>query len=159
MIEFFGMISDECEKIIAKKKDRVGIVCLLVASIFSVICTIISYFVDFEFFKLVLPCSIILIIVTIIVPLSRTKNRQKQISKFKTEIRITIDGEDIINTTIYGQVRKSLKQVKKVIDAGEWYYVVFKGGNIANSWICQKNLLIKGTLKEFEEKFEHKIIN
>ena len=53
---------------------------------------------------------------------------------------------------------KSVSRVKRVIDCGEWYYIIFKFGDIGNSWVCQKDLLIQGTIEDFEKLFEGKII-
>ena len=52
---------------------------------------------------------------------------------------------------------KPISKVKKVIDMGEWYYIIFKFGDISNSWICQKDLITQGTIEDFEKIFEGKI--
>lgn len=59
-----------------------------------------------------------------------------------------IDGEK--NNTV-GRVSK----VAKVIDMGGWYHIIFHYGQ--SYFICQKNLIVKGTIKEFEKLFEGKI--
>ena len=50
-----------------------------------------------------------------------------------------------------------LSSVKTVIDYGEWYYFVFNFSDRDPYFVCQKSLLTKGTLEEFEALFEDKI--
>lgn len=52
-------------------------------------------------------------------------------------------------------VVKEVKKIKKVIDDGKWYAVIYSG--LSNAIICQKDLLVEGTLEEFETLFEGKI--
>ena len=54
--------------------------------------------------------------------------------------------------------RRNLSKVKKILDCGEVYYIVFKFGGITNAWICQKDNIINGTIKDFETLFQSKII-
>ena len=77
-----------------------------------------------------------------------------------TDLLVQIDQGYIMRSGFGGtQVqRKPLSKVKKVVDAGDWYYVVFKGGSINSAFVCQKNLLTKGTLDEFEKLFEGKLV-
>ena len=53
---------------------------------------------------------------------------------------------------------KNLSNVKKVVDMGEWYKIYFYFPYKSNLFICQKDLLVKGTIEEFEELFSDKII-
>ena len=86
---------------------------------------------------------------------------QKRILSFKIPIRLVIDA-NTISTTALGEKEsmktKPLAAVKKVIDRGEWYDIIFKYGNMSNSWVCQKDLIKKGTIDEFEEIFKSKIL-
>lgn len=44
------------------------------------------------------------------------------------------------------------------MDCGEVYYIIFKFGDITNSWVCQKSNIISGTIEEFESLFKDKIV-
>lgn len=57
-----------------------------------------------------------------------------------------------------GMAKKKFVQSKKILDCGEVYYIVFKFGGITNAWICQKDNIINGTIKDFETLFQSKII-
>lgn len=52
---------------------------------------------------------------------------------------------------------REISKAEKLIDYGEFYYISFTFGNKSDNFICQKNLLVEGTLEEFEALFEGKI--
>lgn len=53
---------------------------------------------------------------------------------------------------------RKIEQVKEVKDYGEYYTLTFVGFfTISSPYICQKDLLTKGTIEEFEALFEGKI--
>ena len=47
-----------------------------------------------------------------------------------------------------------VKNVKKVIDFGEWYHIFFLFGFKSPYFVCQKDLLVQGTIEEFERLFD-----
>lgn len=95
-----------------------------------------------------------LVIITIILIIPIQKHRYNYI------YHITIDNEEIVcvDNVFKKTRRKKLKQIRKVIDAGECYYVIYKWGDIGNCIICQKDLIREGTIEEFEELFKGKIV-
>ena len=54
--------------------------------------------------------------------------------------------------------KRKISKVKKIFDCGEVYYLIFKFGDITNSWMCQKDNMIQGSIEEFEELFQGKIV-
>lgn len=52
-------------------------------------------------------------------------------------------------------VEISINEVKKVIDYGECYFIIYT--DVAQAIVCQKDLIKEGTLEEFEALFEGKI--
>lgn len=52
---------------------------------------------------------------------------------------------------------KPLKKIKKVVDYGGYYLLLISKWEVSQSIICQKDLLIEGSLEEFEKLFEGKI--
>ncbi len=54
--------------------------------------------------------------------------------------------------------RKSLEDVTKVYDCGEFYKLKFGVIEYPLNFLCQKDHLTKGTIEEFEALFEGKII-
>ncbi len=53
---------------------------------------------------------------------------------------------------------KRIDDVKVVYDYGEFYDIVFPFGKVSEKFVCQKSLLAKGSLEEFEGLFEGKIV-
>lgn len=71
--------------------------------------------------------------------------------------KITIENELIFAK--YKEIENSgeVLNVKRVIDYGNFYDIVF----YSHRWrtcICQKDLIVKGTIEEFEQIFEDKIV-
>ena len=48
--------------------------------------------------------------------------------------------------------------VKRVVDCGKWYHIIFYFPNKNSYFIGQKDLIVNGTIQEFEEMFTGKII-
>ena len=70
---------------------------------------------------------------------------------------------DIKEKEIFGEYRKgagsrSIDDVKKVIDMGRFYDIIFYFPNQWANCICQKDLIVEGTIEEFEKLFEDKIV-
>ena len=55
-------------------------------------------------------------------------------------------------------ISNSISKVKEVRDCGEYYDIVFPTKYFTSVYICQKNLLTKGSILEFEEIFKDKLI-
>lgn len=130
----------------------------VLATLYGVVGTVILGLMGDELFIEVLVCTIIIFISFILTFVPISKSREKQSSMLNLKTRIVVDKEFITNGTDINEVKKPLSKVKKVIDAGICYYVIFKHGDLTNCWVCQKNLLIKGTLNEFETIFAEKLI-
>lgn len=71
---------------------------------------------------------------------------------------VTIDNGTIeVKSSLIYQTR-TLDMVKAVKDMGDWYVFDFFLPNKSGYFICQKSLLVEGTLEEFEQLFEGKIV-
>lgn len=77
---------------------------------------------------------------------------------FRWEYNITIDSENIVvESPIWpNPLQKPMKKIKKVLDAGDCYYIIY--ADINNCIVCQKNLIQEGTIEEFEALFPEKIV-
>ena len=71
--------------------------------------------------------------------------------------KIYVEDEYIVCVGEAYEESKFIDDVAKVIDHGEFYELVFPFGNASDKFICQKGLLTKGTLEEFEQLFSGKI--
>lgn len=72
--------------------------------------------------------------------------------------RIVIDGNHITSISNRFADTKSIADIKAVYDHGTFYELTFPIGKLSNQFFCQKDLLIQGTLVEFENLFSDRII-
>ena len=84
--------------------------------------------------------------------------RQNLIDACPTRITIDIKGNEIFGEYRKGAGSRSIDEVKKVIDMGEFYHILFYFPNQWANCICQKDLIVEGTIEEFEKLFEDKIV-
>ena len=63
----------------------------------------------------------------------------------------------IVRQHTKGETHRSINSVTRVLDYGEWYYLLFEFDSRDIYFVCQKSLLTKGSLEEFEALFEGKI--
>lgn len=88
---------------------------------------------------------------------------KKRILNIKLQTKVIINSATISYQTIgYGYESPiktmSFSKIKKIVDYGDWYDIIFKHGGIYNSWVCQKNLIVEGKIEDFEKLFKNKII-
>ena len=81
-------------------------------------------------------------------------------SSKKVARRVYIDGEVVVSDLGNGkEMQKTVSEVKFVTDYGNFYELVFANDmKTKGKFICQKDLIVKGTLEEFEAFFENKIV-
>ena len=73
--------------------------------------------------------------------------------------RITISDDGVVVSQgkefmLAGQVAN----VAMVLDMGEWYHLSWSRRFGSGHFVCQKSLLVKGTIEDFEKLFEGKIV-
>ena len=153
MIEFNGMLTGASKSFLLKKQMKLnGITALFITIVFSILIISIALIVN----KMILLFLITILVFDIGILLPSSKNSQKL---FMPK-RIFLDLEE---GTIVHQCEKMerfhmIDSVKKVVDYGEWYDFVFYYSDRDLYFVCQKSLLTKGTLEEFEALFEGKIV-
>lgn len=156
MVVFSGDISFNVVKktrdLRAKHSANIAIIALLLADIFVCIpvCGVIPEIREVLFYNIIILC---LILILRFIPANA-----HPLVRFN--YHITINNEEIVCADNVSKKtrKKQLKQIRKVIDAGECYYVIYKWGEITNCIICQKDLIREGTIEEFEELFKGKIV-
>lgn len=153
MIEFNGYISGETEKYFWKVSRRYfqklvifAFVVLLPPFIIAAIKTQ-NIIVPVAYCIFFIWCFIVTFI-----PKSK-KERKSLIPK-----KIVTDNDYIISIADKYSDSRNINDVKLVRDFGEFYEIIFPFGKISEKFICQKNLLVKGTIEEFEALFGDKIV-
>ncbi len=89
------------------------------------------------------------IVTPLLIIIYKSKNR-----KATTPKRIFTDGEIITCITDINAETHYIKDVKLLKDHGEFYELVFPFDKGSKNFVCQKNLLVGGTLEDFEMIFK-----
>lgn len=84
-----------------------------------------------------------------------TSKKRRQLITIK---KVTVNDGKIGAISDDSTISNNINRVKEVRDYGEYYDIVFPSVYFASVYICQKNLLSKGTLEEFETIFSKKIV-
>ena len=157
MIEFNGRLSEKCIKKTSKRQNlKIGLM-FLIPTTFVTVFTIICGIFQIQGFYLFLVWTILFVILNIAFFFLPPKS-----VFFRFPRKIIINNETIKTEldAMNGEWKPKVKQiskVKKVIDYGECYEIVF-GLDTSWWWVCQKDLITKGSIEEFEKLFEGKII-
>lgn len=150
MIEFNGTLSDKCKQYMLKKEIHKLFAIIMSIPLFALI---IFFSVTWHWSMLLaLPCVVFYVILLCMPP---RKSSYGLI--FPSLIQIKDSGEMYVTGEKF-YCKQSISQVKLVEDHGEWYHIVFRYPYTNPRFVCQKNLLTKGTIEEFERIFEGKII-
>ena len=101
-------------------------------------------------------------VVVLCVVLLIAKTPKSVVLRFRLSPHIIITEEDLslelLNRGKQLWRTRKLSRVKKILDCGEVYYIIFKFGDITNSWICQKSNIVNGSIEDFEKLFAEKIV-
>lgn len=151
MIEFVGSLSDECKKKELKRETKTKLIIFsFLAILFSIPVIIISIVFDW--------LCIIMLPAVLFGTLAGAIPPPKKAYGLIFPDRVYLDGESIESKGERFCHYRSLIDVKKVIDCGEYYRIIFFFPYKNQTFICQKDLIIKGTLEDFEKLFEGKIV-
>ena len=148
MIEFNGEISIIGKNYIFEKFNRKKILLMI---LLEAACLIITFFI-----KKLMPLVILLTLLFLYVAFSKSFSPEKKLLWYLPK-RIKIHNNQIELQSEKKIERREIKDVKKIIDYGEFYYIFFYFKMQNPYFICQKNLIIKGSIEEFEKIFEGKI--
>lgn len=153
MIKFSGRIDRQIKTKILKQRDRQLGWLMLGAAIIGVIGTTIFSIIEKELnYELLIST----IIITIMAVISLIAPQFNCFFRIDWNYTVSIENGEIRKVQFQQtDVVKEVKKIKKVIDEGKWYIVIYSG--LSNAIICQKDLLVEGTLEEFETIFAGKI--
>ncbi len=161
MIIFSGKIENDIQsKVITKRGQFLGILGIIVAGVGFISCLIVWLIeknLNSELIKILIFSSVCVLIYGIIcIPTSRRRLKfvWDYYIKFENEIITVVSNHQNGVTQSY-----NISRVKKVVDYGRYYYLFLHRLDSSNGITCQKNLLIDGTIEEFEELFKGKIIH
>ena len=118
--------------------------------LFSLIIVAIGLFLEIYFLSL-------LVLPLIIIIFSFYPGWYKSLLK-KIPNTINIEEWEINGESENYYIGRCLETVKNVIDFGDWYVFNFYFPHKIRYFVCQKDLLVEGSIEEFEKIFEGKII-
>lgn len=152
MIEFSGYLSGNAEKHFFKKARDYAQTLLTIGAVLALPVVGILGFQMYTWIPLGVNCALF-IIIPLLVRIPKSKREKISI----TPKKICIDDDYIICIADKYEECRTISDVKSVLDHGDFYELIFPFGKVSEKFVCQKNLLTKGSLVEFELLFENKI--
>lgn len=153
MIEFNGYITGVAEKHFKNRAIILGQNILLVGVVMILPVIFMLTLATDNWLIFILYCSFFLTI-PILVRIPKSKKEWLSL----TPKKIFVKDENIVCVADKYTESRFVEDAKAVRDYGEFYEIVFPFGKVSEKFICQKNLLVNGTLEQFEALFEGKII-
>ncbi len=152
MIEFNGTMSSKCIHFYIKKDILRSLIIFSLPTLPFVILMIVLSILRAELFWGVL-AGLILVVAVSLAIVEGTVFLKK-----KLPTQITIADGRIDKVSILESKNNPISEIETVVDYGEWYQIYFNIGFRNNYIICQKDLILKGTLEENEGLLGDKIV-
>ena len=150
MIKFQGELSPACQDYILKREALTGFISgSIVFCIGVAITVVLAVKADWAYALFILLLAVL--------PFAAGKKPAKKAFGRIMPQAVTI-AEDVLESE--GKefhCTRTLSQVKKVIDRGDWYHIYFYYPYKNPRFICQKDLIKEGTIEEFEAMFADKM--
>ena len=154
MIRFLGDLTGESKKYLLKRHCMFQLfVWLIATSIIGV--PIVALALSWKI--IVLWCYIAYVVIFMVVCLL-PPSKQARSEFMPKEIFIDFKEEMIVQKSEKKERFHELSSIKCIYDYGEWYYITFCFGNKDQYFLCQKSLLIEGSLDDFEKFFEDRLV-
>ena len=157
MIEFKGELSKRCKRYIQIQESKVHVILFTLAFVvLSPVIVFLSGILDPLLAILVyIACYAISIVISFLFPLFTDYDKS-----LPTRIIICIKEDVIKSISQQHTFEMQISNIDKVVDTGDWYLIHFAPGpNHPPRFICQKDLIVEGTIEEFEKMFEKKIVH
>ena len=149
MVIFNGKVSIECRKFIFSKLRKIwcfsGLFALLITG-----CPIILIAKNNLVLYIYMAIPICGFVLFCFIP--------KIMIRMYTFSKIDISNDYLLSNMGGKAQLRDISDVKVVVDWGEWYDIIFYFPYKSVGFICQKDLIVEGTIEEFEKLFEDKIV-
>lgn len=150
MIEFKGYLTGASEKRFFTKSKIIGLK-ILIPSLLLLMPFAIHLLYTFQFPAIACIALVAIFPIAFLIP----QPKKERLSLTPKHICIN-DTHIVCVADKYEEIRR-IDDVKRVTDRGEYYEIDFRFGKISEKFICQKDLISKGTLREFEALFSKKL--
>ncbi len=153
MIVFEGLITGLAEKQFWKEYRKNALIVLGIGTIILFpVFLIATLYVKSWLIPLIFVLGMLFAIIVMFLP--KTKNEKVKMLPSKIYIR----DECIVSVSKDYTDTKSTTDIKEIRDYGDFYVVLFPFGKLSHHFICQKSLITKGSVDDFEKTFEDVII-
>ena len=162
MFEFKGKISKECKKYILLQKAKIDTCIISIAGLFVLTIAVPSFIFIFDLSSsLVLFVIIDACLVMVVCACTAFFSAQGDVTQGEyIPLRVVISEDGTITQyTRRSEHYSSVDEVKKVVDYGDWFVLVCPSptGFGRREIVCQKDLLLQGTMEDFIKLFDGKI--
>lgn len=149
MIKFQGEISQKCRKFLSNWETLSGrIAGIAVGGVGCVVAILWGVFSNIYALLFLVPMLMVMIF-------SGWSDKKIKTREPKS---VTIYNDSIEMESDTKNELRYLDMVKSIKDYGEWYAFKFFLPNKSGYFICQKDLIVEGTIEDFEKLFEGKIV-
>ena len=179
VIEFCGVLSDRYKKYYLKKNLKIlrvsisiGLAIVIVP--IAILCIVLAPL----YITLIVITGLTTIFLVALITISKSKSLADEMAKIlpvkviiengeiaalnheqMSQLGCDLNGIESLNVDGYYITDiKPISEVVKVVDFGEWYCVFFSSRHLVTHYVCQKNLIVKGTIEDFEKLFKGKIV-
>lgn len=152
MIEFKGNLSEAARNFILRQNQRGALFISLFALTPFIVANLCLALFEDMLFLMFLPCWILFIVLSYLI-----KPKGKKLEDMMTN-RVVIEEACLERESSAEYNHTEIEDIKKIIDYGEFYKIVFYFPSMNSRFICQKDLITQGSIEEFEERFSDKII-
>ncbi len=159
MIEFKGEFSDECRQYLLEQQHK-GMILLsiIIGVLFITPLLLLSFFWEYALIGSIAGMALVVFEIFYLSSQNTKLHKESFVESLPNGIIIE---NDTIETFGIGELSykcKNIQDIKEVLDMGKFYAIVFHFPNMDRRFICQKDLLVEGTIEEFEKLFEDKIV-
>jgi hypothetical protein len=151
MFEFKGKLSEECENFLYNKQKRMELIsCSCIGAVVSVIIIISAILVS-----PIILIGLIWSALFVLIPLLPF-TKKSFLQHMPNRIVFDFDKDTIFYSSEKNKDSFNISQIEKILDYGNFYHLIFEP--VPDSYyVLQKDLMVKGTIEEFEKCFNDKI--
>ena len=111
----------------------------------------------YNYIVLIISMGIVLLSFTFLIVVKQWDNPIKELPNV-IPTTITIEDDKIVRSGFQSYRLVNIQDIKEIWDMGSFYAIIFYFPNMDRRFICQKDLLVEGTIEEFEQLFEGLIV-
>jgi len=156
-VVFAGQLSDECKSYLRKKQIKLEVIKAIIALTISAV----TAFIGALLFSAVFGEDVSLIVFGIVMVVMLLVFAYAFIKSFTVNLfpeKVVVTDEEMVSYVDGKEHEASPVYIEEVVDKGNYWYFVWGAFKQPVYFICQKNLLVEGTLEDFEKIFEGKIV-